>query len=155
MPRTRLEQTIRIIIESGMLYTLFVILTFICELAGSNAIYGVSCTVRLSSPARASFPCSLRVSPQMIQVVGISFNLIIIRVDQTNHGLSASFADSAAPTSHPLRLMGSSVGTGMSRAHGVEILISRDVDRDIDSLKNDATSVTKPEGERGDAWNAM
>ena len=42
VPRTRLEQAIRIIIESGMLYTLFVILTFITELAGSNAIYGVS-----------------------------------------------------------------------------------------------------------------
>ena len=46
MPRTRLEQVIRIIIESGMLYTLFVILTFVTELAGSNAIYGVSDMVR-------------------------------------------------------------------------------------------------------------
>lgn len=135
VPRTRLEQTIRIIIESGMLYTLFVIITFICELAGSNAIYGTSCT--------------------MIQVVGISFNLIIIRVDQTNHSLSASFVDSAAPASHPLRLMRSSVGTGMSRSHGMEIMISRDVDRDVDSMKNDAISVIKPEGERGDAWNAL
>ena len=32
-----------------MLYTLFVILTFACELAGSNAIYGVSDMVRLFS----------------------------------------------------------------------------------------------------------
>lgn len=42
VPRTRLEQAIRIIIESGMLYTVFVILTFATALAGSNAIYGVS-----------------------------------------------------------------------------------------------------------------
>lgn len=155
MPRTRLEQTIRIIIESGMLYTLFVIITFICELAGSNAIYGTSCTVCSPLSARVSLVCSLRLSPQMIQVVGISFNLIIIRVDQTNHSLSASFVDSAAPASHPLRLMRSSVGTGMSRSHGMEIMISRDVDRDVDSMKNDAISVIKPEGERGDAWNAL
>lgn len=56
VPRTRLEQVIRIIIESGMLYTLFVILTFVTELANSNAIYGVSDTVRplsLLSAARA------------------------------------------------------------------------------------------------------
>lgn len=46
LPRSRLEKVIRIIIESGMLYTLFVIMTFICELAGSNAIYGVSDVVR-------------------------------------------------------------------------------------------------------------
>ena len=49
LERTRLERVIRIIIESGMLYTLFVILTFACELAGSNAIYGVSDMVRLFS----------------------------------------------------------------------------------------------------------
>ena len=52
-PKTRLEHVIRIIIESGMLYTLFVILTFICELAGSNAIYGVSDMVRSVSPSFA------------------------------------------------------------------------------------------------------
>ena len=46
IPRTRLHQVIRIIIESGMLYTTLVIATFICELAGSNAIYGVSDVVR-------------------------------------------------------------------------------------------------------------
>ena len=46
MQRTRLQQIIRIIIESGLLYTTLVILTFICELASSNAIYGVSDVVR-------------------------------------------------------------------------------------------------------------
>lgn len=44
--RTRLQQVIRIIIESGLLYTTLVIATFICELASSNAIYGVSDVVR-------------------------------------------------------------------------------------------------------------
>lgn len=45
-PRTRLENVIRIILESGMLYTLTVIATFICEIVGSNAIYPVSDVVR-------------------------------------------------------------------------------------------------------------
>lgn len=48
-PRTKLENVIRIILESGMLYTITVLITFICELAGSNAIYGVSDVVSIST----------------------------------------------------------------------------------------------------------
>ena len=50
MANFRYWKVLLIIIESGMLYTLFVVLTFICELAGSNAIYGVSDMVRISLP---------------------------------------------------------------------------------------------------------
>ena len=49
-PRTKLEQVIRIIIESGLIYTTLVVATFICELAKSNAIYGVSDVVRRVFP---------------------------------------------------------------------------------------------------------
>lgn len=39
---SRLGNVIRIVIESGLLYTSLVLITFGTELAGSNAIYGVS-----------------------------------------------------------------------------------------------------------------
>jgi hypothetical protein len=50
----------RIILDSGLLYTVCVIIFFGTTLAGSNAQYGVSDVV--------------------VQVIGITFNLIIIRV---------------------------------------------------------------------------
>lgn len=39
----------RIIVESGLLYTTLVLVTFGTELAGSNAVYGVSDVVCLPS----------------------------------------------------------------------------------------------------------
>ncbi|GJE85142.1 hypothetical protein PsYK624_012200 [Phanerochaete sordida] len=128
-PRTRLEHVIRIIIESGMLYTVFVILTFACELAGSNAIYGVS--------------------DMMVVVVGICFNLIIIRVDSTVAGTSSFAVDSAAPpASFPLNLMRSG---GVSHTRGVEVVISRDVDRVADPIKHESY---KPDEQRS-YWDAV
>lgn len=43
---SRLAQALRIVVESGALYTALVLATFGTELAGSNAIYGVSDVVR-------------------------------------------------------------------------------------------------------------
>lgn len=57
----RLSRVMRIILDSGLLYTVCVVTFFGTVLAGSNAQYGVSDVV--------------------VQVIGITFNLIIIRVN--------------------------------------------------------------------------
>jgi hypothetical protein len=91
----------------------------------------------------------------MVVVVGISFNLIIIRVDQTiafKDGTSyVAGAESANPTSYPLRFIRSSVATGSG---GVEVIIHRDVDRmlDVASSKHEA-DYGKPD-EQGE-WTAV
>ncbi|KIP07585.1 hypothetical protein PHLGIDRAFT_412673 [Phlebiopsis gigantea 11061_1 CR5-6] len=57
-----LRRAIRIIVESGLLYSLSVVCNMGVYVSGNNALYGVSDCV--------------------VQVIGISFNLIIIRIDQ-------------------------------------------------------------------------
>ncbi|KIP04646.1 hypothetical protein PHLGIDRAFT_129367 [Phlebiopsis gigantea 11061_1 CR5-6] len=57
-----LRRAIRIVVESGLMYSLGVAVFFIVYVAGNNALYGVSDCV--------------------VQIIGISFNLIIIRVEQ-------------------------------------------------------------------------
>jgi hypothetical protein len=49
LPRTQLENVMRIVIESGLLYSLTVIITFACVLAGSNAVYPASDVVSFDS----------------------------------------------------------------------------------------------------------
>ncbi|KAI0085804.1 hypothetical protein BDY19DRAFT_895916 [Irpex rosettiformis] len=56
----RLEDITRIFVESAFLYTSFVLATFVTEVTGSNAVY-----------------CAADI---MIHTVGISFNLIIVRI---------------------------------------------------------------------------
>ncbi|KAF7353742.1 hypothetical protein MVEN_01059600 [Mycena venus] len=58
---SRLREVMRIIIESGLMYTTIALLTFITQITNSNSTYGVS--------------------DVEVQVVGITFNLIIIRAD--------------------------------------------------------------------------
>ncbi|KAH9948559.1 hypothetical protein B0H21DRAFT_707667 [Amylocystis lapponica] len=60
--RTSLSHVIRIIIESALLYTASCIATFVADLVGSTAIYSVAGV--------------------MVELAGISFNLIVIRVVQ-------------------------------------------------------------------------
>ncbi|KAF7326529.1 hypothetical protein MVEN_02611000 [Mycena venus] len=59
---TRLQRAIRIILESGLMYTVTALVTFITFISGSNSAYGTS--------------------DVEVQVVGIAFNLIIIRADK-------------------------------------------------------------------------
>lgn len=150
-PRTRLEHVVRIVVEAGMLYTLFVVLTFVTELAGSNAVYGVSDMVRPRSAPGTIAPRLTPPRPQMVVVVGISFNLIIIRVDSAAAAAAgSSLAESAPPTSYPLHFMRSSVTTAPGR--GVEVVISRDVDRVSEGGKHE--SVVLKADERG-RWADM
>ncbi|KAJ4469978.1 hypothetical protein C8J55DRAFT_537743 [Lentinula edodes] len=58
---SRLHRVMRIIVESAALYTISTLIFVITYVAGSNANYGTSDNV--------------------VQIIGISFNLIIIRVD--------------------------------------------------------------------------
>ncbi|KIP07584.1 hypothetical protein PHLGIDRAFT_412628 [Phlebiopsis gigantea 11061_1 CR5-6] len=57
-----LKRAIRIVVESGLMYTLSVVCLMGVYISGNNAMYGVS-------------DC-------LVQIIGISFNLIIIRIDQ-------------------------------------------------------------------------
>ncbi|KAI0346626.1 hypothetical protein BDW22DRAFT_1323122 [Trametopsis cervina] len=135
-PRTRLESVMRIILESGMLYQASVIATFICALVGSNAIYGVS--------------------DVMVVAVGISFNLIIIRVDRANNPSTTSQASPSivsAPhggASYPLRFMRSGQETSQ---RAVEITITREhaLHSEADSDKLADSNSIKRESKWGEA----
>lgn len=76
----RLSRVMRIILDSGLLYTVCVIIFFGTTLAGSNSQYGVSDVV--------------------VQVIGITFNLIIIRV---NNGTAADAEQFTTTTGLPAR----------------------------------------------------
>ncbi|KAJ7036754.1 hypothetical protein C8F04DRAFT_1394021 [Mycena alexandri] len=58
---SRLKQAMRIIVESGLLYTTVALITFITYITNSNSAYATS--------------------DVEVQIVGIAFNLIIIRAD--------------------------------------------------------------------------
>ncbi|KAJ3711430.1 hypothetical protein DFJ43DRAFT_1107817 [Lentinula guzmanii] len=64
---SKLHRVMRIIIESAALYTISTLIFVITYVAGSNAIY-VTCD-------------NQKLHLQVVQIIGISFNLIIIRVD--------------------------------------------------------------------------
>ncbi|KAJ6595600.1 hypothetical protein DFH09DRAFT_973684, partial [Mycena vulgaris] len=59
---SRLRQAMRIIIESGLMYTTLAFVTFVTYITDSNSVYGTS--------------------DVEVQIVGIAFNLIIIRADR-------------------------------------------------------------------------
>ncbi|KAH7882665.1 hypothetical protein F5I97DRAFT_1931275 [Phlebopus sp. FC_14] len=84
---SRLKSVVRIIIESAALYTVSVIVFFCTYVANSNANYGATYNV--------------------VQMIGISFNLIIIRVDsgKAYEGTTKRGSDStASATSTPMKL---------------------------------------------------
>lgn len=53
--QSKLGNIIRIIIESGFLYTSLVLMTFATEVADRNAIYGVADVVRRGKPSKAIY----------------------------------------------------------------------------------------------------
>ncbi|KAF9029394.1 hypothetical protein BDP27DRAFT_1349693 [Rhodocollybia butyracea] len=79
--KTRLQRVIRIIIESGLLYTTSAFITFITFLVRSNSFYTLS--------------------HAELQILSIAFNLIIIRVSTQPSG-SESYVIQSSPT-FPLR----------------------------------------------------
>ncbi|KAJ3775952.1 hypothetical protein FB446DRAFT_785541 [Lentinula raphanica] len=83
--RTKLQNVIRIVIESGMMYTTIALITFITFVVGSNSFYATS--------------------DVELQILSIAFNLIIIRIS-TRPGGSDSYSSSAQSSTrrqpHPL-----------------------------------------------------
>lgn len=90
----------------------------------------------------------------MVVIVGISFNLIIIRVDKAS-SLSMPSTASVGGTSFPLRFVRSE-GAGDVTQRNVEIMISRDVSFNVSASETDkeegAASVHKKDV---DPWNAI
>lgn len=80
-------------------------------------------------------------------VVGISFNLIIIRVDRA-HGTSELSHSGIPSNGHPLRFMRSSMGPEISQ-RGVEITITRDVAFDT------STSIGDSDDKRTDGGSSI
>lgn len=83
----------------------------------------------------------------MVIVVGISFNLIIIRVDK-GVAVGETYVDSGPITSIPLSFRS---GPRKGANSGVEVSISRDVDYQASSIAKDNVSVG---GHKG-AWEAV
>ncbi|KAJ7903797.1 hypothetical protein B0H14DRAFT_3421976 [Mycena olivaceomarginata] len=79
----RLRNTMRIIIESGLMYTTIALLTFITQITNSNSTYGVS--------------------DVEVQVVGITFNLIIIRAQSSTTEEPPTNVGSGSVPLHMLR----------------------------------------------------
>ncbi|KAJ3753681.1 hypothetical protein EV361DRAFT_954704 [Lentinula raphanica] len=90
--RTRLQNVIRIIIESGMMYTTIAFITFITFVVGSSSFYATS--------------------DAELQILSIAFNLIIIRIS-TRPGLDSSTQSASArfatPQTYPLRKFSSAM----------------------------------------------
>ncbi|KAJ6629582.1 hypothetical protein B0H10DRAFT_1985979 [Mycena sp. CBHHK59/15] len=83
-PPSRLQRVIRIVVESGLMYTVAALITFITFTANSIAVYVATDLI--------------------IQVVGIAFNLIIIRSAQPNPP-DVNLTDSHSGNRYPLQFV--------------------------------------------------
>ncbi|KAJ4484608.1 hypothetical protein C8R41DRAFT_444877 [Lentinula lateritia] len=82
--RTKLQNVIRIIVESGLMYTTIAFITFITFVVGSNSFYPTS--------------------DAELQILSIAFNLIIIRISAHPSGSDDhSTSVQSAPQTFPLR----------------------------------------------------
>ncbi|KAJ7152895.1 hypothetical protein C8R46DRAFT_1120710 [Mycena filopes] len=111
---SRLKQAMRIIIESGLLYTTVALITFITYITNSNSAYATS--------------------DVEVQVVGIAFNLIIIRA-----GIRAAeeeeVAMKAGSNHYPLHVVRGAMVTSLSAADGVHVTVTRDFDSDPGAMQ--------------------
>ncbi|EKM60639.1 uncharacterized protein PHACADRAFT_246673 [Phanerochaete carnosa HHB-10118-sp] len=135
----RLSRLMRIILDSGLLYTVCVVIFFGTTLAGSNAQYGVSDVV--------------------VQVIGITFNLIIIRVNNGTAAEAKQFTTTSGALhsirSFPLRFLRTQtldqtaftlpVEATLPTEVGVEVSVSQHRDEEDEDERR---SITK----RRDSW---
>ncbi|KAJ7431323.1 hypothetical protein FB451DRAFT_1157165 [Mycena latifolia] len=130
---SRLKSIMRILIDSAALYTISVIIFVATYIAGSNANYGTSDNV--------------------VQIIGICFNMIIIRVN-SSHAPGSTVAPAVSTrmklqarrpdttfSSHPLSSFQSQMGPGdsdisTSKGKVLEINVSREVDLSEERLGN-------------------
>ncbi|KAF8997196.1 hypothetical protein BDQ17DRAFT_1248936 [Cyathus striatus] len=106
--KSDLKKVMRRIIESGLLYTLAVTVTFITYACGSNALYVTSKALK--------------------QIVVIAFNLIIIRASKSSPN------EYTIASTGPMELQITSTTTGIGASSSitapVQLIISRDVRHD-------------------------
>ncbi|KIJ52201.1 hypothetical protein M422DRAFT_157182 [Sphaerobolus stellatus SS14] len=103
--RSNLRQAMRNIMESGLLYTVTAFITFVVYLTNSNAVYPVSDTG--------------------IQVVGIAFNLIIIRVTYRERE-EKTFRSVDLHSSFALQPVTSAAGLSTHQVCTVEIAVTKE-----------------------------
>ena len=84
----------------------------------------------------------------MVITVGISFNLIIIRVDK-GVAVGETYVDSQPMTSIPLSFRSNQQRRGANS--GVEVMVSQDIDYGASSITKDTVSV----GQKSAAWEAV
>ncbi|KAJ7983269.1 hypothetical protein DFH06DRAFT_1081455 [Mycena polygramma] len=102
---SRLRRVMRIILESGLMYTVTAIVTFITFISGSNSAYATS--------------------DVQVQIVGIAFNLIIIRADADRHAEGTS---RSGGTIMPLQALRRQMAA--DAADGVRVTVVNDEFRD-------------------------
>ncbi|GLB42147.1 hypothetical protein LshimejAT787_1101620 [Lyophyllum shimeji] len=113
-PQSRLQNIMRIIIESGLVYTLSTVIVFATLLSGSNSIF-------ITSAAE-------------IQVIGIAFNLILIRAKSA----SELATENVDYTAHDIRFaspMTDAITGGTDHLHGI-LESEADAADDLDVEKN-------------------
>jgi len=148
---SRLRNVIRILIESAALYTISVIVFTCTYVAGSNANYGTSDNV--------------------VQIIGICFNLIIIRVDSgrsfqgttqigtTTQRQKSTSAYQRSKAAYPLSMFQRADPDSEISKPNVEVNIEREVDfmRDVDypNKVHYGDSTHSTEVERSKVWNAV
>lgn len=97
-----MQNVIRIIVESGLMYTTIAFITFITFVVGSNSFYPTSDAACVFSLIPRSTANSL--IQQELQILSIAFNLIIIRISAHPSGSDDhSTSVQSAPQTFPLR----------------------------------------------------
>ncbi|KAJ3710889.1 hypothetical protein DFJ43DRAFT_1170417 [Lentinula guzmanii] len=119
---SKLHRVMRIIIESAALYTISTLIFVITYVAGSNANYGTSDNV--------------------VQIIGISFNLIIIRVDagksyngriaESSTNLSSRQQPRNKPQSFPLSLFNTTTDSALNSNSDSEFTGRKGITLDVD-----------------------
>ncbi|RDB21602.1 hypothetical protein Hypma_011203 [Hypsizygus marmoreus] len=135
--KSPLSRAMRILVESGLMYTLSIVVLFGLYMASNNGQFGVSNSMRTPSTVQSFPPNSLIFIYQVVQIIGITFNLIITRVD-TREG-------PVQPMSRPQFLSGSNiVGTLPLHSVHVHTIISQypDCNRSVASVSTSTPSNT-------------
>ncbi|CAA7268856.1 unnamed protein product [Cyclocybe aegerita] len=116
--RSTLQRVMLSIIESGILYSIASLTTFITFVIGSNAVY-------VTTDAE-------------IQIVGIAFNLIIIRASNIagfGDGSTMVSAQTSATQSAPLQIIHGSQMTRDQKTE-VHVLVTQDSKQDYENMKD-------------------
>ncbi|KAF5309388.1 hypothetical protein D9619_012292 [Psilocybe cf. subviscida] len=113
------SRVLRILIECGAIYTVSVVILFVCYLANSNAI--------------------LPISDSLVQIIGITYNLVIVNVGRGQHTrpmnseLSTNFTISASSSHKSHSVRGPSSNT--LALHSINVVTESTIVRDVSMMK--------------------